>query len=1152
MDAIATNDKSKQPGPYGGPAPPAPPGVHHPMPPSEASHGHPPPPQPQPPPGPQQGMYDPYRYPPYEEANREQQPQPHHQHPQQPPPQQQQPTHGLPQPQHGHPVPQAAGPAPPQHPPGAPYAHPGAVSGPPPSPQDIHHHQQANYRPMNGATHEHPHPRGDYRPGVGYPPPHEGHPNSEIPPTGHPMPHPEVMHQHAQHVPGQFVPVNTPHSHTPGTYDPGSYFHNQPGAPYRPPSQQQPQSTQPTQPPQQQQQGGRRTTRAQQACDQCRARKAKCDEGRPACSNCKEGQLGCVYKEVPPHKQEKATQQLIDKLDQIAERAIQLGEVQATQNQILKEHSEQLTKLLSQQSSQSPPRKVARTSAAQKSPGSDTVAHERRFVTDQTSSLKPRYTPNQTAHSFSSTQPGDGEVKEEVAPDGKLAVEGDGELSIPIEHTTAAHKLLLWPSIRKLLSGWDDDYVMNIEEKRGLIRVYGQGEGDDRSDFALGPDSPIINSPSSQADHEQTQVYSPSAVWGTVATPHGMEIPKSPRAQIGGLNAKGFLNTDANMVQQFHQSYVKNMHILHPFLDLKDLHTMVAEFIQKYSPPRKKTLATQFIPSNNADNNPYHRVAKRKRSSETLHGFMPDAGSSPNSSSSGISVPPVARTITNATVLLVLALGSICECKDVLPGPARDPNSDFPKFPQLSNAGHAGLSPATSDPGVSSGTYASSANNNFPVPGDNRTTLGRSYSTGGYQESSDPSLKNMDVIPGMAYFAYATDILGNLQGGNRLSHVHACLLAGLYTGQLAHPFASHGWISQASRACQVLVRPRRYQKLEEGPQKDLIDFAYWTCLQLESDILAELDLPASGISRSEGRIALPLGVHTHVLPNEAQESNNMIMFYYSSQIHLRKALNRVHTDLYKPDKLGSEDPQTRWSTNIQIALSTYLEEWRQHLPPNMKWSDDDPPAREINTARMRAKYYGAKYIIYRPLLHHALHPIPPPKERSLGSAKSPASIGSKSQQVSPSLSHSHRASSMVRRSSEMGPPGYSAAYQNQTATPFKKLDPKLQEACRICIDSAIRSTTAFDGVEGRPIVTNIFGTAHAQFGNMLVLSATYMSNLSELVDGERLRTLLKRTIDFLQQSRFISPTLKIDAEILTEIYHKIFDDNAVTSSFGSN
>lgn len=57
---------------------------------------------------------------------------------------------------------------------------------------------------------------------------------------------------------------------------------------------------------------------------------------------------------------------------------------------------------------------------------------------------------------------------------------------------------------------------------------------------------------------------------------------------------------------------------------------------------------------------------------------------------------------------------------------------------------------------------------------------------------------------------------------------------------------------------------------------------------------------------------------------------------------------------------------------------------------------------------------------------------------------------------------------------------------------------------------------------------------------MLVLSATYMSSLSELVERSTLERLLKRTIRFLLRSENISPTLRADAKILTEIYRKIF------------
>lgn len=57
---------------------------------------------------------------------------------------------------------------------------------------------------------------------------------------------------------------------------------------------------------------------------------------------------------------------------------------------------------------------------------------------------------------------------------------------------------------------------------------------------------------------------------------------------------------------------------------------------------------------------------------------------------------------------------------------------------------------------------------------------------------------------------------------------------------------------------------------------------------------------------------------------------------------------------------------------------------------------------------------------------------------------------------------------------------------------------------------------------------------------MLVLSVTYMSSLSDLVDRSTLERLLKRTIRFLLRSENISPALRADARILAEIYMKIF------------
>jgi len=58
---------------------------------------------------------------------------------------------------------------------------------------------------------------------------------------------------------------------------------------------------------------------------------------------------------------------------------------------------------------------------------------------------------------------------------------------------------------------------------------------------------------------------------------------------------------------------------------------------------------------------------------------------------------------------------------------------------------------------------------------------------------------------------------------------------------------------------------------------------------------------------------------------------------------------------------------------------------------------------------------------------------------------------------------------------------------------------------------------------------------------MLVLSATYYNRwLSKLVDPDRFRKLLERTIGFLRRLGPISPTCKIDCSILEKIHRHLF------------
>ncbi|KAJ5848937.1 hypothetical protein N7534_008255 [Penicillium rubens] len=656
--------------------------------------------------------------------------------------------------------------------------------------------------------------------------------------------------------------------------------------------------------------------------------------------------LGCVYKEVPLHKEEKTTQLVLDRLSQIEtrmeERANRIDEHFAKWQDQMQEQvgfnlAEEVrhTHPTVQEHPALPPSPVIRQDSPLKAAMPQTQDVSGSKFGQQLGAVDPRYRQK----------------------------EAEGELSIPVEHTTAAHKLLMWPSIKRLIhpERYDEDYVMRLEEEHGLISIYGQGEI------------------SYTADNSQLPMdcESKGAQPGVNGAGQHVNID---------IDEFGNLDLDATTARRYYDSYFKHMFKLHPFLMEGELGIKVDNFIESYcrvnnSPP--SSVSSYARPAR--DGPP---PAKKRQSNEDLsvRGEFMETVSNPLR-------PRVGKNIDTALILLCLAIGAICEAPAPLPGPIMDKKIDYlnqhipapltplhsppPLITAYVTDANGVLPPANSDSAavqmsLSNPLYsvpAQSARQAFPNSSSNNGMEGLSRRDITNTRDKQGNTRNYQAIPGLTLYGYATAILGHLQGGNELEHVQCSLLAGLYAGQLAHPFQSHSWISQASRACQILVRTKRYEQLNEGATKDLYDFAYWTCLQLESDLLAELDIPASGISRSEGRIPIPKGKWTMFLPNNLTAPETMTMLFYSAQIHLRKILNREHTDLYKVEK----QDQTRWSFTVQEALSLNLDRWRESLPDSMQWDESDPPANEINAARMRAKYYGARYIIHRPLLYHVLH-----------------------------------------------------------------------------------------------------------------------------------------------------------------------------------
>lgn len=641
------------------------------------------------------------------------------------------------------------------------------------------------------------------------------------------------------------------------------------------------------------------------------------------------------------------------------------------------------------------------------------------------------------------------------------------------DHRTAPHKLiLLWPSVGRLLRSanveHDEGYVMAAED-RGILRLWTRGEGIDDHDGTQpgGPASPARSEESGDGNAPTP----PDGLWGSgFSSASGSDVRRSEPYCAGGLKPDGSLDLDVTTINALYDSYLKHMHIMHPFLDKGRVHKLLDRFIQNYGTGHPN-LRQKFNLDGNSD---HERPMKRQRSNGPM--------SSQTSGHDGRRQVPYERSPGNAIVWLVLALGKIFLHKDPLPRIVTDGRIDASTVVSHGLSGnfgminqspvHGGIKPAPMSPRSSSTTGPTPPSVDGAMRGGGRS---RRSSTDGLLVSG---ARNLDVIPGLAYYAKAAEILGDQGDGNDLVHAQMFLLAGLYKGQLARVKESMSWITMAGRAVITLLdRYKLYnehywssygdpkQRFETGQARikdkrhSLIVLASWTCLQLESDILAELRLPSSGIQTIENMLLLP-----HNMPDEEKESYegltalqqdiedkdgyDTILLFYTAQTFLRKRLNQVHKEMYGNSCLEQTISQVREMLHEHENILGY---WRSTLPPQLTWVDDDPPPENILEARLRAKYWGARYVINRPFLDYALHIMPHVKG------------GRSVEDAATDVNENPREKAEIHLFNAIA-----SMSENE-----------IWMAAKRCIDAAMKSTVAFDNVPDRLIVTNIHGTAHA-------------------------------------------------------------------------
>ncbi|EKG09579.1 hypothetical protein MPH_13366 [Macrophomina phaseolina MS6] len=387
------------------------------------------------------------------------------------------------------------------------------------------------------------------------------------------------------------------------------------------------------------------------------------------------------------------------------------------------------------------------------------------------------------------------------------------ETRLPAEHTAAAHITLMnWPAMQQFFKGIvrsGTNYPREQEERRGVLELYGRGEDAEFSDgvndgvrATEGVEGDLASFPTLSSGGENWDIRLTAAATGA------SNDQSDPQYILGRPKPHGALELDLSTLRRLFQSYLSHMHPLQPFLDKEILVSMVEQFIQRYSPDLEKDITTS--PSTALELDLTLNLKRRRSDNRTLSGQESRA---PLCRASHIE-----RTIGNAIVLLVLAIGRICEHKMRLPGSLRSP---------ATGACGSLQTPAINSPPAAIRSWHASTHSTFPSisspRSDGTRLIMRTSST---KRSDIPDREEMaaldvDITPGLAYYTYAVEILGTVYGGNSLSHGQAGVLACLYMGQLARVMESWGWICYACRVCGVLIDKHKESLLPVTLESDV-------------------------------------------------------------------------------------------------------------------------------------------------------------------------------------------------------------------------------------------------------------------------------------------------------------------------------------------
>ncbi|KAI5463398.1 hypothetical protein BGZ63DRAFT_413012 [Mariannaea sp. PMI_226] len=214
-----------------------------------------------------------------------------------------------------------------------------------------------------------------------------------------------------------------------------------------------------------------------------------------------------------------------------------------------------------------------------------------------------------------------------------------------------------------------------------------------------------------------------------------------------------------------------------------------------------------------------------------------------------------------------------------------------------------------------------------------------------------------DDPPGLQYFTAAWSLLPGMMTANTVVAAQCHLLAAAYHFYLVRPMEAWTLICTTSTKLQLLLMaPSRIP----SHQKELVERIYWNALLFESDLLAELDLPHSGVVQFEENVGLPCGFEGE----EADQVGRDELWYFLAEIALRRLLNRVSQLIYSKDSIAS----TTSLEPVVAELDYQLSQWYESLPLPLQFPFTRTVLQDPIQTVLRLRFFACRTIIYRPYI----------------------------------------------------------------------------------------------------------------------------------------------------------------------------------------